>query len=576
MKQSLKQFMGRCFQANRRHFSPKATSTTQHKMRGQRGKPKKLSLVPPKFRRSLVRAKRYVRQGVSHNITVPQHIDNTTPHVIHNVFGNHSTRQPVLSVADDSSRNAARCLPDSPFDSDIENKNVLSDDALMLEIAKQETFQRFALSNRMQRSLMKLSYTIPTWIQEHAIPVLLSGESALLVAECGSGKTAAYLIPLLSKLQNSSTHYSASYPNAPRLLILAPTQELVIQTEQSVQRLSDTRSLAVCLGHSSLLREYESLARGCDAVVGTPQRVLTHIQQGNLLFKRLEALVIDEADVMCVAPCDQQIVELLTLMRHRHHRILNQPRRNISASRAQINQLLSAVRLDDKGLTRKPESGKKPVRKENSTTAAFSKQPAASSLESENFAPLPHSPLCQLVLVTAVKTTGVSRFIQKYLQDVSASFSTIISPKAHTIQSNIHQVFVPLKETSRMGRLREVLQEAVKPQPGVPDYQNRVLIFVNSIRSCKYVTRDLKGAGYSVDALHGDLPPLQRKCFLENFRSGRLQILVVTNLACRGLDIPSVGHVIMFSLSKRLVDYIHRVGRACRSGAPGKSQNSTH
>lgn len=539
------------------------------------------SPLPPTLRRSVSRMKRHTRSGVTHRnrqeyfSPLADQERGAIQGIIPNIFGS-----PSLQAASSPLHSTLSSNYSSPPVTVTTSEE--SETAPFRDIATQETFQRFPLPNRMQHTLMSLGYTIPTWIQEHSIPVLLSGSSAVLVAECGSGKTAAYLIPLISRLYNSDTHHLAPYPNAPRLLVITPTQELVTQTERTIKRLSRLPSLGISLGGSSLVREYQSLVRGCDIVVGTPRRILTHIERGSLRLARLEAFVIDEADVMCVAPWEEEVVALLKLMRVRHHRVLSQSSPPGRGRPHTVQKLVETVQLKESSeyLSSCQGSPQLPQSSTNNGATQTTGKNGSTRFPVSPTATLRHQSgvrrslgFLQAVLVTAVKTTGLNLFINRHMDGVVGTrIASIVSPRAHTTQGNsVRQVFVPLKDASRMERLNEILQESISNYRSASvEHQDKVLIFTNSIRSCGYVARALKQSGYSAEPLHGDLPPRQRRQNVTDFRSGNIQILVATNIASRGLDLPSVGHVILFSLTKRLVDYIHRVGRVCRNGAPGR------
>lgn len=391
----------------------------------------------------------------------------------------------------------------------------------------------------------------------------------------GSGKTAAYLLPLVSRLFDSDKENLAPFPGRPRLIILCPTQELVEQTAKVVRFLVP-RSTGLRLGGSSLRITGGALHAGQDVVVATPMRLLTHFSRGELRLNKVESVVVDEADLMCAPPLDEETLRVLKLIKIRNSREMGKMK--------PIDDLDRITKSINNNLMIKSKDVKKPK-----TTKPLDEDMIDSSPYDTSTYDDPTHSLPQIVFATAVKTAALTHFMDKHLAGLMIP---VISIAAHLIGSQVQQVFVPVKDKSRMQRLFEILEETkagklqgdlVSDKSGCQIAEtafgdsNQTIVFANSIKVCAYVGRQLKMSGYDATMMHGDLDTRERSLNYKSFLAKKTKILVATNIASRGLDIPSVGNVIMFNCPRTTADYIHRAGRVSRAGHAGIiSMNPTY
>ncbi|WP_404541312.1 DEAD/DEAH box helicase [Bradyrhizobium sp. USDA 223] len=342
------------------------------------------------------------------------------------------------------------------------------------------SFSDLGLSEKVLAAVAATGYTTPTPIQEQAIPHVLARKDVLGIAQTGTGKTAAFVLPMLTILEKGRAR-----ARMPRTLILEPTRELAAQVKENFDRYGAGQKLNVALliGGVSFGDQDAKLMRGVDVLIATPGRLLDHTERGGLLLTGVELLVIDEADRMLdmgFIPDIERICKLVPFTRQTLFFTATMP----------------------------PE-----IRR---ITEAFL-----------------HNP--QKVEVSRPATTAVT----------------------------VTQAQVPAGREAHEKRelLRRLLREA-------KDLKNAI-IFCNRKREVAIVHKSLQKHGFSVGALHGDMDQPARMAALDQFRKGELPLLVASDVAARGLDIPEVSHVFNFDVPHHADDYVHRIGRTGRAGRTG-------
>jgi superfamily II DNA/RNA helicase len=342
------------------------------------------------------------------------------------------------------------------------------------------SFSNLGLSEKVLAAVAATGYTTPTPIQEQAIPHVLARKDVLGIAQTGTGKTAAFVLPMLTILEKGRAR-----ARMPRTLILEPTRELAAQVKENFDRYGAGQKLNVALliGGVSFGDQDAKLTRGVDVLIATPGRLLDHTERGGLLLTGVELLVIDEADRMLdmgFIPDIERICKLVPFTR-------------------------------------------------------------------------------QTLFFTATMPPEIRRITETFLhnpQKVEVS-------KPATTAVTVTQSQVPAGRESHEKRelLRRLLREA-------KDLKNAI-IFCNRKREVAIVHKSLQKHGFSVGALHGDMDQPARMAALEQFRKGELPLLVASDVAARGLDIPEVSHVFNFDVPHHPDDYVHRVGRTGRAGRSG-------
>ncbi|MDA9450110.1 MULTISPECIES: DEAD/DEAH box helicase [unclassified Bradyrhizobium] len=342
------------------------------------------------------------------------------------------------------------------------------------------SFSDLGLSEKVLAAVAATGYTTPTPIQEQAIPHVLARKDVLGIAQTGTGKTAAFVLPMLTILEKGRAR-----ARMPRTLILEPTRELAAQVKENFDRYGAGQKLNVALliGGVSFGDQDAKLTRGVDVLIATPGRLLDHTERGGLLLTGVELLVIDEADRMLdmgFIPDIERVCKLVPFTR-------------------------------------------------------------------------------QTLFFTATMPPEIRRITEAFLhnpQKVEVS-------KPATTAVTVTQSQVPAGREAHEKRelLRRLLREA-------KDLKNAI-IFCNRKREVAIVHKSLQKHGFSVGALHGDMDQPARMAALEQFRKGELPLLVASDVAARGLDIPEVSHVFNFDVPHHPDDYVHRVGRTGRAGRTG-------
>ncbi|GAC1320338.1 MAG: DEAD/DEAH box helicase [Collimonas sp.] len=342
------------------------------------------------------------------------------------------------------------------------------------------SFSNLGLSPAILQAIGERGYTIPTPIQVAAIPEILRGNDVLAAAQTGSGKTAAFALPLLQSVQEEPTEK----PRRLRALILVPTRELAQQTAESIRALAQTGSqplkIAALFGGVSINPQMMDLRGGVDIVVATPGRLLDLIEHNALSIGAVSSLVLDEADRLLDMGFADEIGRILAL--------LPKQRQNLFFS------------------------------------ATF--PPAVHALAAKML----HQP------------------------------TRIAIPALEQNQPAIQQRAIQVDAGRRTQLLRHLLRE---------NSWGRVLVFVATKYAAEHIAEKLHRAGIKAAAFHGEFSQGARDAVLADFKASKVQVLVATDVAARGIDIAQLPVVLNYDLPRSAVDYTHRIGRTGRAGKSG-------
>lgn len=342
--------------------------------------------------------------------------------------------------------------------------------------ATESTFGSFKFDARLERAIRDAGYETPTPVQAEAIPICLAGRDLIGTAQTGTGKTAAFVLPILQHLLDNPVNTART-----RAIVLTPTRELAEQINESFKQLGKYAKIksATVYGGVSMIPQERALRGGATVIIACPGRLLDHMERGNTDFSNVEKLVIDEADRMLdmgFLPSIKRIIKRLPRNRQ--------------------NMLFSAT-----------------------------------------FAP-------ELTKLAADTLNDPKRV----KVDICAPAKTV----AHALY--------PCPQHLKTSLVLKILDEADT---------NSVLIFTRTKHRANRVAEQIVKAGYGASALHSNKSQNQRQAALDDFRLGRCQILVATDIAARGLDVDSISHVINYDIPDTADTYIHRIGRTGRAEREG-------
>jgi len=337
------------------------------------------------------------------------------------------------------------------------------------------TFNDLNLIKPLLKILDDVGYESPSPIQAQAIPLLLDGRDIIGQAQTGTGKTAAFALPLISNMDLKQKD--------PQLLVLAPTRELAIQVAEAFQKYATHMKgfhVLPVYGGADYSGQIRSLKRGVHVVVGTPGRVMDHIRKGTLKLGSLRALVLDEAD-----------------------------------------EMLRMGFIDDVEwiLDQTPNDR-------------------------------------QIALFSATMPQQIRRIATNYLNNPE---HVTIKAKTTTIDT-IRQRFWPVSGVHKLDALTRILE--------AEDF-DAMIIFVKTKNSTVELSDKLSARGYSSSALNGDIAQNQRERTIKNVKSGKIDIIVATDVAARGLDVERISHVVNYDVPHDTESYVHRIGRTGRAGRKG-------
>jgi superfamily II DNA/RNA helicase len=342
------------------------------------------------------------------------------------------------------------------------------------------SFSHLGLSEKVLAAVAATGYTTPTPIQEQAIPHVLARRDVLGIAQTGTGKTAAFVLPMLTMLEKGRAR-----ARMPRTLILEPTRELAAQVKENFDKYGAGQKLNVALviGGVSFGDQDTKLTRGVDVLIATPGRLLDHTERGGLLLTGVELLVIDEADRMLdmgFIPDIERICKMIPFTR-------------------------------------------------------------------------------QTLFFTATMPPEIRRITETFLHNPEKV--EVSRPATTAVGVSQFQVSVGREPHEKRETLRHLLR-------GATDLQNAI-IFCNRKREVALLYKSLQKHGFAVGALHGDMDQSARTAALDQFRKGEIPLLVASDVAARGLDIPTTSHVFNFDVPHHADDYVHRIGRTGRAGRAG-------
>jgi superfamily II DNA/RNA helicase len=341
-------------------------------------------------------------------------------------------------------------------------------------------FSELGLSAPTLKAVADTGYTSATPIQAQSIPVALAGRDVLGIAQTGTGKTAAFTLPMIDRLVAGR-----SKARMPRSLVIAPTRELADQVAQAFDKYSKGQRLtwALLIGGVSFGDQELKLDRGVDVLIATPGRLLDHFERGKLLLTGVQIMVVDEAD-----------------------------------------------RMLDMGFIPDLER-------------IFKLTPAKK----------------QTLFFSATMPPEITRLTKQFLNDPVR----IEASKPATTGENITQYLVRLPQ-SEPGAKRLALRTLV-----AQDEVRNGIVFCNRKTEVDIVAKSLRKHGFDASPIHGDLDQSMRMKTLDSFRKGELKLLVASDVAARGLDIPDVSHVFNYDVPHHADDYVHRIGRTGRAGKSG-------
>lgn len=334
-------------------------------------------------------------------------------------------------------------------------------------------FQELNLNPSLNASLIKMKFDIPTPIQIKAIPIILQKKDILGSAQTGTGKTAAFCIPMIELIASQKTK---------RAIILVPTRELAKQVNDVIEKLLFQQSVirSVCLvGGEPMNKQLKRLKTKPQIIVGTPGRVNDHLNRKSLMINQVDLLILDEMDRMLDMGFSIQIDEIIKFL---------------------------------------------PKEK-------------------------------QTLMFSATIPPSIERLSSRYLNN--AERVSVASANATLI--TIKQEVVQLRQEDKYN----TLVEQIKTKHGA------TLVFVKTKHNAKKLASNLSKEGFEADSLHGNLRQNKRNIVISKFRANKIHVLVATDIAARGLDIPHIEHVINYDLPQQAEDFIHRMGRTGRAGASG-------
>jgi ATP-dependent RNA helicase DeaD len=337
------------------------------------------------------------------------------------------------------------------------------------------SFSQMALKPTLLKALNAVGYELPTAIQAQTIPLLLEGRDVLGQAQTGTGKTAAFALPILSNLDLKQKE--------PQVLVLTPTRELAIQVAEAFKTYASqikTFHVLPVYGGQEYGTQLRALQRGVHVIVGTPGRVMDHMRRGNIKLDRLKTLVLDEAD-----------------------------------------EMLRMGFIDDVEWV----LGQTPKQR-------------------------------QIALFSATMPAPIRKITQRYLRNPAEITIKVKTTTAETIR----QRYWPVTGTHKLDALTRILEA---------ESFDAMLVFVRTKTATLEIADKLEARGYRASALNGDIAQKNRERIITQLKAGKLDILVATDVAARGLDVDRISHVINYDIPHDTEAYVHRIGRTGRAGREG-------
>jgi ATP-dependent RNA helicase RhlE len=340
-------------------------------------------------------------------------------------------------------------------------------------------FKELQLNKQVLQALDAMRFNTCTPIQEKAIPYILDGRDLMGIAQTGTGKTAAYILPIINKLSEGG------YPNDRiNSVVMSPTRELAQQIDQMMEGFSyymPVSSVAVYGGSDGVSFEQQKrgLTLGADMVIATPGRLISHINLGYVNLSQVSFFVLDEADRMLDMGFSDDILSIVKLL---------------------------------------PKN-------------------------------------CQMIMFSATMPSKIQQLAQKMLHNPAVVKLAVAKPADKIVQ----QAYI-CYESQKLGLVRSILSH---------ERNDRTLIFASSKSKVKEVARALRSSKLKVNEMHSDLDQTQRESTMLDFKSGKIKILVATDIVARGIDIDDIRTVINYDVPHDSEDYVHRIGRTARANNDG-------
>lgn len=336
------------------------------------------------------------------------------------------------------------------------------------------TFSDFAIENQLKMNIEKKGYVVPTPIQDQAIPYILEGRDIIGTANTGTGKTAAFLIPLIHNVLTKKTS---------RVLIIAPTRELADQIQTEFKSFASKTGLtsALCIGGANINVQIKALQNSPVFVIGTPGRLRDLENSEVIHFGNYTSIVLDEVDRMFDMGFIKDIKHIIN------------------------------------GLPKERHS----------------------------------------LFFSATLSADLKNVMNSFLKNPIS-----VSVKTRQSAENVNQEIIKVGQGNKIEILHDLL---IKPE------LKKVLIFLGTKHGVNKLTKELNNRGFSVACIHGNKTQFQRSKALQSFKTGKVNILLATDVVARGIDIDDISHVINFDLSQTYEDYIHRIGRTGRADKIGQA-----
>lgn len=336
-------------------------------------------------------------------------------------------------------------------------------------------FKKLGINTEIVEKLKRKGIVEATEIQEKSIPAILKGRDVIGKAKTGTGKTFAFILPIIQKMDRRNDNVQA--------IIITPTRELATQINTEIKEIVEEQSdVLLLLGGKDVFAQIKKLGRSPKIVVGTPGRILDHMKRGTLNLGKINQLVLDEADQMLAMGF--------------------------------LNDVESIIRLT-------------PKRR-------------------------------QTLLFSATIPNEIRSIAKAYMKD---SLEIEVGEKEVTLE-NITQIVVETTDRRKFEDLCTILDD---------ENPFLAIIFCRTKARVKKLNMDLGMKGYNCDELHGDLSQAKRQRVMKNFRDMKLQYLIATDVAARGLDIEGITHVFNYDMPEDTISYIHRIGRTGRAGEKGRT-----
>ncbi len=336
----------------------------------------------------------------------------------------------------------------------------------------EHTFSDFPFSEQLHKNIAKKGFIHPTPIQDQAIKPVLSGRDIFGLANTGTGKTGAFILPLIERVSNNKNE---------KVIILAPTRELAQQIQDEFRALSMWLHVfsVAAVGGLPIVKQISEIRRGVSFVIGTPGRVVDLVNRKVLDLSGYNTIVLDEADRMLDMGFKEDMEFIVSRCAHKR----------------------------------------------------------------------------QVLFFSATLSSEIKKLTEKYLKD-----PLFISVVTGDTSKNVDQNIVRARKEDKLDRLHDIL---------IADGSEKVLIFRETKRNVDTLEKELRDRGFKVAAIHGDKRNRERMRTLDAFKKNQVNILIATDVAARGLDIPNVTHVINYDMPNDYDTYVHRIGRTGRADAKG-------